>query len=189
MGGTLVQLSLLDHPDRLLSATVMCTSVLGAGLAAGPAATSDLPGPDPALVEFWSQMDADRDAAAELDWRVEHWRMLNGRVLPFDDAEFRELEQRIVEHAGRHDNPAAHARADQGGLDRGGELAAVTLPTLVIEAPEDPVNPSPHGAQLAAVIGGAHLVTIPGMGHALPNSVIEPVGAAILAHTGAVDSH
>ncbi|BCI52240.1 hydrolase [Mycolicibacterium litorale] len=188
MGGTLVQLLLLDHPDRLLSATVMCTSALGAGLAAGPEASSELPGPDPALLEFWSHMDADRDAADELDWRVEHWRMLNGRALPFDDAEFRHLEQRMIEHAGRHENPAAHARADQGGLDRGGELGAVTVPTLVIEAPEDPVNPPPHGAHLAAVIGGAQMVTVAGMGHALPRAVVEPVGAAILAHTGAVDS-
>lgn len=188
MGGTLVQLLLLDHPDRLLSATVMCTSALGAGLAAAAGASSELPGPDPALLDFWSQMDAARDAADELNWRVEHWRMLNGRVLPFDDAEFRRLEQRIIEHSGRHENPAAHARADQGGLNRGGELAAVIVPTLVIEAPEDPINPPPHGAHLAAVIGGAQMVTVPGMGHALPRPVIEPVGAAILAHTAAVES-
>lgn len=188
MGGTLVQLLLLDHPDRLRSATVMCTSALGAGLAAGPASSPDLPGPDPALLEFWAQMENDRAAADELDWRVEHWRMLNGGVIPFDDNEFRRLEQRMIDHAGRHDNPAAHARADQGGLDRGSELADVTVPTLVIEAPEDPVNPPPHGAHLAAVIGGAQLVTVPGMGHALPHAVLDPVGRAILAHTGVVDA-
>lgn len=188
MGGTLVQLLLLDHPDRLRSATVMCTSALSAGPATGPQVSPALPGPDPALLEFWSRMDADRDVADELDWRVEHWRMLNGRALPFDDAEFRRLEQRMIDHAGRHENPAAHARADQGGLDRGAELGAVTVPTLVIEAPEDPVNPPPHGAHLAAVIGGAQLVTVAGMGHALPHAVVEPVGAAILAHTGAVDA-
>lgn len=188
MGGTLVQLLLLDHPDRLLSATVMCTSALGAGLAGDPAAPSELPGPDPALLEFWEQMDADRDAAAELDWRVEHWRRLNGTALAFDDDEFRRLEQRIIEHSGRHDNSAAHARADMGGLDRGAELATVTVPTLVIEAPEDPINPPPHGAHLAATIGGAQLVTVPGMGHALPAAVLEPVGSAILAFTGGVES-
>jgi pimeloyl-ACP methyl ester carboxylesterase len=33
MGGTLVQLLLLDHPDRLRSATVLATSALGSGLA------------------------------------------------------------------------------------------------------------------------------------------------------------
>lgn len=148
----------------------------------------DLPGPDPALVEMWGHMNESRDWAAELDWRIQHWRMLNGEAIDFDAEEFRRLEQRLIEHAGRHDNPAAHARAAQGGLDRVVELQRVTVPTLVIEAPADPVNPPPHAAHLAAVVGKAHLVTIPGMGHALSRPVIEPLGAAILAHTTSADS-
>ncbi len=189
MGGALVQLLLLDHPDRLLSATVLCTSALGAGLAAGEAGPSvELPGPDPALLEMWGHMNEPRDRKAELDWRVEHWRVLNGGAIDFDAEEFRRLEQRLIEHAGRHDNPAAHARAEQGSLDRGAELPRVTVPTLVIEAPADPINPPPHATHLAAVIGSARLVTIPGMGHALSRPVIEPLGAAILAHTTSVDS-
>ena len=65
---------------------------------------------------------------------------------------------------------------------------AVAVPTLVVEAPEDPVNPPPHAAHLAAVIGSARLVTIPGMGHALPAAVVEPLADAITAHTAAVDA-
>ena len=190
MGGTLVQLLLLDHPGRLASATVLCTSALGAGLAAGeggPARTPDLPGPDPRLLALWEHMADPRDADAELDWRVEHWRILNGDVVDFDPAEFRSLEQRMIRHAGRHDNPAAHARAARTGLDRGAELAGVAVPTLVVEAPEDPINPPPHAAHLAGLMPGARLVTIPGMGHALGRPVVEPLAAAILAHTAEVD--
>lgn len=188
VGGTLVQLLLLDHPDRLLSATVFCTSALGAGLAAGDsAAAPDLPGPDPRLLDLWATMAEPRDREAELDWRVEHWRILDGGVVPFDPDEFRRLEERLIEHAGRHDNPAAHARADQAGLDRGAELAQVTVPSLVIEAPEDPINPPPHAAHLAATIAGARLVTIPGLGHALGGPVVAPLADAILAHTTRID--
>jgi pimeloyl-ACP methyl ester carboxylesterase len=188
MGGTLVQLLLLDHPDRLRSATVFCTSALGAGLAAGDgAAAPDLPDPDPELLELWSHLGDPRTTAAELDFRVEHWRLLNGATAPFDPAEFRRLEEALMAHAGRPDSPFAHARADQGGLQRGDELAAVTVPTLVIEAPADPVNPPPHAAHLAAVIGGATLVTVPGMGHALSATVVGPVADAVLAHTAAAD--
>jgi pimeloyl-ACP methyl ester carboxylesterase len=184
MGGTLVQLLLLDHPERLTSATAFCTSALGTGLAAGDSTLPpDLPGPDPRLLAMWEHMAEPRDPEAELDWRVEHWRILNGEVLDFDADEFRRLEARLIRHAGRHDNPAAHARADQSGLDRGAELAHVTVPTLVIDAPEDPINPPPHAAHLARLITGAHLVTIPGMGHALGRPVIEPLAAAILTHT------
>lgn len=185
MGGTLVQLLLLDHPDRLLTATIFCTSALGAGLAADPdgPAAPDLPDPDPRLLRLWEQMAEPRDREAEIAWRVEHWRLLNGSVLPFDAAEFRRLEERVIDHAGRHENPAAHARASQAGLDRGAELAGVTTPTLVIDAPEDPINPPPHARHLADAVPTARMVTIAGMGHALGSAVVGPLTDAVLAHT------
>jgi pimeloyl-ACP methyl ester carboxylesterase len=186
MGGTLVQLLLLDHPDRLLSATVFATSALGSGLADVDGA-SELPGPDPRLLDLWESMGEEREVTAELDWRVEHWRVLNGEGVPFDPAEFRALEERVIAHSGTAAGSTAHALADQSGLDRGAELAAVTVPTLVIEAPEDPINPPPHAAHLAAVIGGARLITLPGMGHALSSAVLPPLAAAIGAHLDAVD--
>jgi pimeloyl-ACP methyl ester carboxylesterase len=178
MGGTLVQLLLLDQPERLLSATVLCTSALEA---------PDLPDPDPRLLALWETMADPRDREAEIEWRVEHWRLLNGEGVPFDADEFRRLEERAIAHAGRHDNPAAHARADQSGLERGAELAGVRVPTLVIEAPEDPINPPPHAAHLADAIPGAELVTVPGMGHALSEAILAPLAEAILAHTQAAE--
>jgi pimeloyl-ACP methyl ester carboxylesterase len=64
----------------------------------------------------------------------------------------------------------------------------VTVPTLVVEAPDDPVHPPPHSAHLAARIGRtgrpAQLVSIPGMGHAISAAAAAPLAAAVLAHTG-----
>lgn len=188
MGGVLVQLLLLDHPDRLLSATVFATAALGVGLAGPDGAPAELPGPDPELLAYWQGMGEVRDREAELEWRVEHWRRLAGRVLPFDAAEFRSLEERVMAHAGTPRGPVAHARADQSGLDRGPELAANRVPTLVIEAPEDPINPPPHAANLVASIGAARLVRIPGMGHALPSAVLEPLAGHLEAHVAAVEA-
>ena len=187
MGGVLVQLLLADHPDRLRSATLLCTAALGSGLAAGgdePAV--ELPDPDPRLLAMWAEMGEPRDPDAELAWRVEHWRLLNGDELPFDPAVWRRLEQRVIDHTGRFDSPSAHALADQTGLDRA--LVDVEVPTLVIDAPADPVNPPPHAAHLATVIGSSRLVTIPGMGHALNPAIIDALADAILEHTTAVDN-
>jgi pimeloyl-ACP methyl ester carboxylesterase len=184
MGGVLVQLLLLDAPERLRSATVFCTSALGTGLAG----ESDLPDPAPELLAYWESMGEERDTEAELAWRVEHWRLLNGDGVPFDPAEFRALEERVIAHSGTPRGPVAHALADQSGLDRGAELAAVRVPTLVVEAPEDPVDPPPHAAHLAAVIGSARLVTVPGMGHALPAAVVGPLTGLIAEHTAAADA-
>ena len=125
---------------------------------------------------------------AEVDWRVEHWRLLHGGLLTFDAEQFRAMEERVIDHAGRHDNPAAHARADQRGLDRGAELARVDVPTLVIEAPADPINPPPSAARLAAALPTSQLVSVPGMGHALPSAVLAPLAEAVLAHTARADA-
>ncbi|MFB9376899.1 alpha/beta fold hydrolase [Kineococcus gynurae] len=184
LGGVLVQLLLLDHPQRLLSATVLATAALGDGLA-DPSGTSDLPGPSAELLEFWATMGADRDVEAELDWRVEHWRILRGTG-PFDPAEFRALEERVMRHSGETRQPTAHATADQGGLERGAELAGNRVPTLVVEAPLDPINPPPHAENLRAVIGSSTLVRIAGMGHALSSDVLPDLGTALLRH---LDAH
>jgi pimeloyl-ACP methyl ester carboxylesterase len=177
LGGILVQLLLLDAPERVASATMFCTSALGGHGSPEP------PAPSAALLALWEHLADARDLDAELDWRVAHWRLLNGTGTAFDADGFRAMEQRIVTHAGRHDNPAAHARAAQTGLDRGAELAAVEVPALVVEAPEDPINPPPHSGHLARALGRGRLVRIPGMGHAINRTVTPPLAAAILTQT------
>jgi len=187
MGATLVQLLLLDHPQRLRSATMFATCALGVGLSDPTGQRSDLPGPDPKLLEMWRHMADERDRDAEIAWRIEHWRLLNGAVLPFDPEEFRELELRIIAHSDTWLNPAAHARTDPSGLDRAAELPHVQVPTQVIEAPEDPINPPPHAAHLAATLRAARLTTLAGMGHALNSVIIPPLAGAILDFTAEVD--
>ncbi|MDQ3647245.1 MAG: alpha/beta hydrolase, partial [Actinomycetota bacterium] len=63
----------------------------------------------------------------------------------------------------------------------------VRTPTLVIEAPLDPVFPPPHAHRLAELIPSARLVTVPRMGHALPSAVLGPLAVAIVAHTAPTD--
>jgi pimeloyl-ACP methyl ester carboxylesterase len=181
MGGFLVQLLLLDHPERIATATLFCTGPLPFA-EASPTAPA-LPGPDQALLRLWAELDDPRDPEGEIAWRLEHWRMLNGSGTLFDPAEFRALEERVIAHTGRHDPPVAHARMDTAGMERGAELAAVTVPTLVIEAPEDPAFPPPNASVLARSLGQGRLVRIPGMGHAINRTVISPLAAAILTQT------
>ncbi|MCK8681673.1 alpha/beta fold hydrolase [Streptomyces lichenis] len=189
LGGMLAQLLLADHPDRLLSATLIGAGALSTRPYAGPdgelTPVGELPGVDPRLVALWSEPAEERDLEAELDRRVEHWRLLSGGLIPFDAEAARELERRIVRHTGHHATSTAHARASTAGMERTGELAVNRVPTLVVAAPAEPVYPPPHAAHLAQVIGAARLVTIPGMGHALPREVHGPLAAAILEHTTA----
>ncbi|MGC4808235.1 alpha/beta fold hydrolase [Micromonospora sp. DT233] len=176
LGGMLTQLLLLDHPERVATATFIGTTPM-------EGVPADLPGIDPALLQYWETMFEPRDQAAELDWRVEHWRILNGGELPYDPQEFRRREERIIAHAGRHDNPAAHAMASQDGLDRAAELAAVDTPAVVVDSPADPAAGTASARHLAGLLGNARLVTVPGLGHALSEAVAPRLAEIILAHT------
>lgn len=187
MGGMLTQLLMADRPERLLSATLIGTSALSEAPYVRPDGTrippERLPGIARRVREMWSRPVADLGLEAEVERRVEHWRVLGGDQLPFDAEYFRALERKIIEHTGHYDAGTAHGRADAAGLDRTARLAAASVPTLVICAPAEPVFPPPHPQRLAQVIPGSRLVEIPGMGHALPPAVHAPLADAILGHT------
>lgn len=188
LGGMLTQLLVADHPDRVLSATVIGATALSSTPYTAPdgrrVPPEELPGVSPELMELWSRSVEELDQEAELERRVEHWRVLGGGLIPFDPEYARELERRIIAHTGHHRAGTAHARADYSGMVRTEQLAATEVPTLIISAPAEPVAPAPHAEHLAQVIRGARVVEIPGMGHALPREVHTPLAAAILDHTG-----
>ncbi|MET8686035.1 alpha/beta hydrolase [Streptomyces sp. NPDC004732] len=187
LGGMLSQLVLADHPERVLSATLLGTCALSETPYVRPDGVSvpvaELPGIAPEILEMWARPVEDHGREAELDRRVEHWRLLGGDQLPFDAAYFRELERRVIEHAGSYAESSAHGRADSSGMLRTAELAANRVPVLVVSATAEPVFPPPHPQHLAQVVAGARLVEIPGMGHALPPAVHGPLEKAILEHT------
>ncbi|MEU0743655.1 alpha/beta hydrolase [Streptomyces sp. NPDC006134] len=187
LGGMLTQLLVADHPERLLTATLIGTGALSTAPYTHPDGTrtppEELPGIDPRLLELWSRPVTDQGPEAEVERRTDHWRVLGGDQLPFDPEYFRALERRVIEHTGHHATSTAHARADPSGMLRTEHLARTTVPTLVISAPAEPVYPPPHAHHLAQAIHGARLVEIPGMGHALPPEVHAPLATAILDHT------
>ncbi|MFJ9471383.1 alpha/beta fold hydrolase [Streptomyces caniferus] len=189
LGGMLAQLVLADHPDRLLSATLIGTSALSSTPYTRPDGTTvpveELPGIAPEVLELWARPVEDHGPTADMQRRIEHWRVLAGDRLPFDIDSFHALEQRVIEHTGHDRTSTAHGRAEHDGMLRTDRLAENEVPTLVICAPAEPVFPPPHPQHLAQCVRGARVVEIPGMGHALPPAVLEPLATAILRHTGA----
>ncbi|MEV2202067.1 alpha/beta hydrolase [Streptomyces fradiae] len=189
LGGMLAQFLLADHPERVLSATLIGTCALSTTPYTAPDGTAtpveDLPGIDPRILEMWANRPEDLDEAGELEWRVEHWRLLHGDALPFDAEAVREQERRILAHTGHARVSTAHAQASPDGMVRTEALAATKVPVLAVSATAEPVFPPPHARHLAQVIRGARVVEVPGMGHALPAPVLGPLAEAILRHTGA----
>ncbi|MFY0567477.1 alpha/beta fold hydrolase [Archangium lansingense] len=56
------------------------------------------------------------------------------------------------------------------------------MPTLVIATPEDPTTPASSSRHLAGLLPRSTLVTIDGMGHALPRAVLPRLSEALLNH-------
>lgn len=190
MGGTLVQVALIDHPERWLSATIMLTAALDVDFAGNLARVYDgrpepmgLPLPRKEVLDLLGQARSENPSMAqELDRRVAEWLALSGRLADVDAAEFREWEARAIAHAGTVARPANHGLAPPVALSRGAELAQVEVPVLVIQGGEDPLNPPPHGRHLASLLANARLLEVPELGHSLPGSLHGRLVAAISAH-------
>jgi 10-carbomethoxy-13-deoxycarminomycin esterase/esterase len=191
LGCTIGQVLALDHRARLLTLSLLAGTALDVDFAAsvqcaysGRPTSTGLPAPRREILDLWMDRAAPgRSPEDELNRRIAELRVLAGDALPFDEAEFRRWEQRSIAHAGTTLQPSTHGFADPVPTSRAAELAGVSTPTLVVQAPLDPINPPPHGRHLADLIPGARLLEVPGMGHALPSAVHGPLVAALLEHT------
>ncbi len=89
----------------------------------------------------------------------------------------------------RSDRPAGTARQMQAAIADGSRverLRTLAVPTLVIHGADDPLIPVAAGRDTAAVIPGAKLELIAGMGHNIPNSLaprIVEIVAAFARHS------
>ena len=93
------------------------------------------------------------------------------------------LFQREIERArdmASSQNHGLVVGASERWVDRLGEIRA---PTLVIHGDEDPILPLDHGQAIAAGIDGAELLVMEGVGHEIPDQVLDRVIPAILQIT------
>ncbi|WP_030106640.1 alpha/beta fold hydrolase [Actinoalloteichus caeruleus] len=177
LGGTICQWLAVHRPDRVRGLTAVMTSPLGedpepawrralAGQDPDPGA---LPPPAPrflrhlaARAETGGETRADRVESA-----TETWRVLHGEVLPFDEAEARRVSALGYDRDRDPNSGDNHALAGRMTEDRRVDLSRIAAPTLVVHGTEDPVHAVEHGRRLAALIPGARLRVVPGMGHGL----------------------
>ena len=66
-------------------------------------------------------------------------------------------------------------------------LRGLSVPTLILHGADDPLVPVEAGRHTAALIPGASLSVIPGMGHDIASGLIPVLVEAIAAHCKKVD--
>jgi len=172
MGGMIVQLMAVHHPDRLLTLTSIM-STTGSG---------KLPQAEKHAIEALTAPLAALDEETVVAHGINVARSIGSPGFPFDPDQQRE---RVLRSVRRSVYPAGLPRQlaaiiDDG--DRTARLASMRVPTLVLHGEDDPLVKLAGGEATAAAIPGARLVTIPGWGHDLPIPLIPRIAGEIAGH-------
>lgn len=174
MGGMITQSIGLDYPERTLTLTPIMSSP-GIGLE-----DEELQGPTSEMMEAIIESVGLNINGHYEDAMVANYRVLSGSRFPFDEDKFRLKAKEVIEH-GYNPFPG-HGAAIAQSSHRGPRLSEITTPTLVIHGTEDAILPYDHGQALADGIPGANFMTLEGVGHEIPDQMIEEITQRIIDH-------
>ncbi len=172
MGGMITQALVIRHPDHFLSAaSIMSTT----GDRSVGAPTTD------AMNALLRPMATSRDEAIAAS--LAGSKVIGSPKYPTDEATLRQRAGAAYDRSYCPEGTARQLGAILGSPDRTEGLRGVHMPFLVLHGEDDPLVTLSGGQATAAAVPGAKLVTIPGMGHDLPEALWGQITDAIVANT------
>ncbi|MFJ9851312.1 alpha/beta fold hydrolase [Streptomyces sp. NPDC101150] len=183
LGGLVAQRTAIRHPDRVLSLTTS---------AAVPSDTKGLsvlrylrPAP---LVRF-ARLHHPETPHGNLALAVAVGRILAAPGQAIGAREVREFVDKEAAHqvSSFRDDKAQSRQI--GAKWRGGPLARITAPTLVLHGEHDPLVRVAAARAIAAAVPGARLRTLPGVGHFLTRDVWATYAAHLRALADRAHEH
>lgn len=175
MGGMIAQQMAIDFGNGIASMTSIMSSSGRRGLPPGK----------PEAMKALLTPPADEERETVIAHGIALRKVIGSPGYPSSDAELRALVERNVD---RSFYPQGAARQYNAILASGGrvkQLPSVKTPTLVIHGADDPVVPLPAGQDTAALVPGARLEVIAGMGHDLPRALLPRLANLIGGHAKA----
>ena len=173
MGGMVAQLLAAHHGHCVLSLTSIMSSSGRRGL----------PGPTRAVRQAMLRRPRDPGSVdSVLDNAVALWRAIGSPAYPTAETVLRERVLRALRRSNCPSGTARQLLAIAAAPDRSALLGQLDVPTLVIHGAADPLVPAACGRDVAARVPGARLEIIEGMGHDLPEQLIERLLALIDLH-------
>lgn len=174
LGGMITQLMAIDHPTRVLSATIMMSQN----------GNPDIPGPNPEAMAILATPAP--DPAADREGFLAHQVYLNqalgSPIYPTPEEELRELSALAADRAFDPAGAGRQLAAARAIADLRPALRQLRVPALVIHGADDPLISHANGQDIADAIPGAWFLKIKGMGHDLPAELFDLFEKAISAN-------
>jgi pimeloyl-ACP methyl ester carboxylesterase len=171
MGGMITQALVINHPELLLSA---CSIMSTTGDWSTGVPTAE------ALTALLRPVAEDRGEAIEAS--LAGSLAIGSPRYPTDEAVLRARAAAAYDRSYCPEGTARQIVAILASPDRTVELQGVRVPFLVVHGEDDPLLPVGGGQATAAAVPGSKLLTIPGMGHDLPEALWGTITDAIVAN-------
>ncbi len=169
MGGMIAQTIAIEHAARVRTLTSIM-STTGARDVGQPTAE--------AMAALMAPVPTTRAEAIESGVAT---RRVIGSPDHFDEAFVRALSAEAYDRCWNPAGTARHLLAIAASGSREAGLAALDVPAAVIHGDRDPLVTPSGGERTAALIPGAELVVLEGMGHDLPPAFVGPIVETITA--------
>ncbi|TES97497.1 MAG: alpha/beta hydrolase [Promethearchaeota archaeon] len=168
MGGMIAQVLAYKHPSRVLSLTLIMSTT----------GNPDLPQAKPEIMaQFFAPVPSEREPYIEE--MVKRDSLIYG-TYTYDEKHGREYRTKEYDRSYYPEGIARQlaAMAVPGNIKP--KISAIKVPTLVIHGNVDPFNSIEAGKEIAAMIPGAELLILDGMGHSFPREVIPQIVNALV---------
>ena len=172
MGGMITQALVIHHPELFVTA---CSIMSTTGDRSVGAPTGE------AITALLRPVATSREEAIEAS--LAGGQVIGSPKYPTDEAALRERAAAAYDRSYCPEGTARQLAAILASPDRTEGLHGVRIPFLVIHGEEDPLVTISGGRATAAAVPGSKLLTIPGMGHDLPEQLWGEVTDAIVANT------
>jgi pimeloyl-ACP methyl ester carboxylesterase len=172
MGGMITQAMVIRHPERFLTAcSIMSTTGDRVnGMPTGEAMSALLRPPATSREEA-------------IEGSIAASKIIGSPQYPTSEDDLRQRAGAAYDRSFSPEGSLRQLSAILASPDRTEGLRGVDLPFLVIHGEADPLVQPSGGDATAAAVPGSKLLTIPGMGHDLPDALWPEVVDAIVANT------
>ncbi len=172
MGGMISQLLAIHAPQRVRSLTSIMSTT----------GRRTLPGPRAEVRQHLLRRPRNATPEELMEYGIKTWKLIGSPGYPKTREQIEDFLRRVYDRGVTSDGVTRQLLAIMASPDRVSALAGVTLPSLVLHGDQDPLVPLACGTDTAMQLANATMHVYPGMGHDLPEALIDDIAARISEH-------